>query len=132
MWRSVAIGVVLAAMAAGCINGEGGSSTPAPSRLVVTAHGDNVGTPWHTSWTLRCFPPGGTHPHPQASCAALGWLLRHHAVPPRHCGSEGGGPWTTVRGVYDGDQLALAYAEACGRGRALLEGQALGAYFSHG
>lgn len=101
--------------------------------MTVVVHGMNLGTPWHTTSTLRCDPPGGTHPQAAAACRALTSLLRAHAVPPRHCPAELGGPWTTVRGTYRGHPVSLAYAEACARGRrAALQAQALGAYYGHG
>jgi hypothetical protein len=96
-------------------------------------HGINGNAPWHTTWTLRCRPPGGTHPRPQASCSALVDILNRRAVPPRHCVHEISGPWTTVRGLYEGKRISLACAEACAKGRKTsIEAQALGAYFGHG
>jgi hypothetical protein len=37
-----------------------------------------------------------------------------------------------VHGLYRGDPLSLAYAEACATGKTSLEAQAVGAYFAHG
>jgi len=121
--------VPLLAFVAGCLGG----SSPSKTQLTVAVHGINGSNPWHTTWTLRCFPPGGSHPKPRASCSALADLLARHAVPPRHCLAELGGPWTTVRGIYQGRSISLAYGEACAPNRKTsLEGQALGAYFAHG
>jgi subtilisin inhibitor-like len=122
--------VVLLLFAAGCFGGS--SSSGGPTRLKVVVHGINGSKPWHTTWTLRCSPAGGNHPAPKTSCAALSDLLARHAVPRRHCDSEGGGPWTTVRGTYAGKPLSLEYAEACATGKTGREGQAVGAYFAHG
>jgi subtilisin inhibitor-like len=124
--------VPLVLVAAGCFGGSSSSSV-GQTRLTVVVHGKNGTTPWHTTWTLRCSPAGGTHPKPRASCAALADLLARHAVPPRHCATEIGGPWTTVKGVYAGKAISLAYAEACAADRRTsLNAQALGAYFAHG
>jgi Subtilisin inhibitor-like len=122
------IPIAVMAGLAGC----GHSTVTGPTRLTVVVHGTNRGTPWHTTWTLHCSPPGGSHPTARKSCAALTDLLTRHAVPPRHCSSEAGGPWTTVHGLYRGDPLSLAYAEACATGNTSLEAQAVGAYFGHG
>jgi len=126
----------LAMAGAGCFGGSAAkpvaTPAPGPTRLRVVVHGINGTKPWHTTFSLRCSPPAGSHPDPRAACLALADLLAHGAVPPRHCYSEAGGPWTTVRGTYRGRALSLAYAEACGRGRAGREGQALGVYFAHG
>jgi hypothetical protein len=125
------LGVILALLvvvAAGCFGGSSASSIR-PTRLTVVVHGEN----WHTTWTLRCAPPGGTHPLPRASCSALADLMTRDAVPPRHCASELSGPWTTVRGVYLGKPISLAYGEACAAPvKVSREAQALGSYFAHG
>jgi hypothetical protein len=54
----------------------GGAGTPTPpagsgasGELVVTFLERAGGTPQR--WTLRCDPPGGTHPDAQAACQAL-------------------------------------------------------------
>jgi Subtilisin inhibitor-like len=123
------VGVLV--LTAGCLGGS--SASPGVTRLTVVVHGINAAKPWHTTWTLRCSPAGGSHPRPRASCSALAKLLAHDAVPPRHCASEMGGPWTTVRGTYRGKPISLDYGEACATGtRTSLEAQALGAYFTHG
>jgi hypothetical protein len=101
--------------------------------VTIVVHGMNMDTPWHTTWTLRCDPPGGSHPRAPSACRALTALVRGRAVPTRHCSFELDGPWTTVRGTYRGRTISLAYAEACARGRrAAQEAEALGAYFAHG
>jgi hypothetical protein len=105
----------------------------AATSVTVVAHGINGNTPWHTTWTLKCSPAGGSHPKPGKACSALADLVRRHAVPPRHCHHAIEGPWTTVRGTYNGHSVALAFAEACATtSRDSLDAQALGMYFSHG
>ena len=124
--------VSLVVVAAGCFGGSSSISV-GQTRLTVVVHGINGSKPWHTTRTLRCSPAGGTHLKPGAACSALADLLARHAVPPRHCASELGGPWITVRGVYAGKAISLAYAEACATDRKTsLEAQTLGALFAHG
>jgi hypothetical protein len=133
------LGVIMCGLAmagAGCSGGSAAkpAAKPAsgPTRLRVIVHGINRTKPWHTSFSLRCSPPAGSHPDPRAACQALADLLAKGTVPPRHCDSEMSGPWATVRGTYGGRALSLAYAEACGRGRAGREAQVLGEFFTHG
>ena len=38
---------------------------------LVIHHGSDLTGPVDARATLDCFPAGGTHPHPQAACAAL-------------------------------------------------------------
>jgi hypothetical protein len=130
LWTLVLVTVL--ATAAGCLGGSS-SNSARRTRVTIVVHGINGNTPWHTTWTLHCSPAGGTHPKPGASCRALADLVARHAVPPRHCRSELGGPWTSVRGVYAGKAISLAYGEACAAGtKTSLEAQALGEYFAHG
>jgi hypothetical protein len=132
MTRSAPALISLVFLTAGCLGGSPASSAH-PTRLTVVVHGINGSKPWHTTWTLRCRPAGGTHPQPRSSCSALSDLLTRHAVPPRHCVHESGAPWTTVRGLYRGRAISLDYAEACASGhRTAMATQALGAYFGHG
>jgi hypothetical protein len=60
----------LAAAACGSAAGTGTVSPPAAKislDLTVTSHPG--ATPRH--WTLRCDPPGGTHPDPATACQVL-------------------------------------------------------------
>ncbi|WP_158548016.1 SSI family serine proteinase inhibitor [Desertihabitans brevis] len=66
-----------------------------------------------TTWTLRCDPPGGDHPDPEAACAAL----EQHAdalqpVPAdRQCTMQYGGPQTaTVTGSWRGQPVSSRFA----------------------
>ncbi len=128
--RRIAPALVIVLLAvAGCADG----SSEGRTHLRIVVHGMNMDSPWHTTSTLRCAPAGGTHPRAAAACRALAALLRDGAVPPRHCATEIGGPWTTVRGAYRGRTISLAYAEACALGaRASIEAQQLGEFFAHG
>lgn len=131
MKLSALVLVSVLVLTAGCLGDS--SASAGATRLTVVVHGINGAKPWHATWTLRCSPAGGNHPRPRASCSALAKLLARHGVPPRHCASEIGGPWTTVRGTYRGKPISLAYAEACAVGASTsLEAQALGASYSHG
>jgi hypothetical protein len=110
-----------------------GGSSEGRTHVTIVVHGMNMGSPWHTTSTLRCAPAGGTHRRAATACRALAALLRNGAVPPRHCAHETSGPWTTVRGTYRGHTISLAYAEACAASaRAGIEAQQLGDFFAHG
>jgi len=80
-------GVILAAVIAACGSvaapGTGGQTTkPAPVSLHITVQNGIGTTP--KSWTLRCDPAGGTHPHAAAACSALMALKQPFAPPPAH------------------------------------------------
>jgi hypothetical protein len=137
MKRSILALIPLLTVAVGCFDGS--SSTPTgpastgSTRLTVVVHGFDGTKPWHSTSTLRCLPPGGTHSAPQAACSALADLIARDAIPPRHCRFEMSGPWTTVTGQYRGTRISLAYAEACATDKkSSLQAQTLGVYFSHG
>jgi hypothetical protein len=88
---------------AGC--GEDGSPAPttAPERaeqprtsLTVTVNHLGDGT-YVDEWTLTCEPAGGTHPAPEAACAALADVLSRPSPPEdRMCAM-----------VYFGDEMAM-------------------------
>ena len=65
-------------------------------------------------WTLTCDPPGGSHPQPEAACAALADIdpTVFDPVPPNQvCTQIFGGPETaTVSGTWNGDAVDAAFA----------------------
>jgi Subtilisin inhibitor-like len=65
-------------------------------------------------WTLICDPSGGTHPRPEAACAALADIdpTVFEPVPPNQaCTQIFGGPETaTVQGTWDGEPLDASFA----------------------
>ena len=80
------------------------------TRLTVTVWPQGLGadTPSRT-WTLRCEPPGGTHPRPARACRAL--LRNRTALRPvprdAVCTEIWGGPQVArVRGVLRGRRIS--------------------------
>jgi hypothetical protein len=74
-------------------------------KITVWPHGKNG---VHTTWTVRCGPPGGTHPNPTAACRAL----RRHpgALRPvprnRACTQQWDGPQIALaRGTFRGHRV---------------------------
>jgi Subtilisin inhibitor-like len=74
---AIAAAGLTALAAAGCgsaaapgASGAGSTgTTPAKVSLDLTVTSNPGATPRH--WTLRCDPPGGTHPDPAAACQVL-------------------------------------------------------------
>lgn len=58
---------VVAVAAVGC---SGDADTPGSTTLTVVYQGSQDGGEAAT-WTLRCDPPGGSHPDPTAACSAV-------------------------------------------------------------
>jgi hypothetical protein len=61
------------------------------------------------TWTLSCDPPGGTHPHPDAACAALAAKGRT-ALPPVAKGMMctqiyGGAQTAKITGTWRGESV---------------------------
>jgi Subtilisin inhibitor-like len=67
--------------------------------------------------TLTCDPPGGTHPSPEAACAALAADVRALEPVPRDavCTLIFGGPeQATVVGLLDGEDVNAAFERSNG------------------
>ncbi len=125
--------LALALVAAGCgaeagtgDSGGGGDTAPAPApaapprttlELTIWPEGEGAGDAME--YTLTCDPPGGTHPDPEAACAALRELgVEAFAPTPPDvaCTQQYGGPMQAhVRGTVDGQELdaRLAYTDGC-------------------
>lgn len=65
----VVSGCGTAAAPGGGASGQDRTATPAKIALMFTLTNGPGSAATH--WTLRCEPPGGTHPDPAATCAAL-------------------------------------------------------------
>ena len=122
--RATALPALLAALAlvAGCGAGSGGglatvpgngggvtSTSPAPSAGAELTIVYQDGTGATTTWTLACDPPGGTHPHPEAACAALaarGAIALPPVDPRMMCTQIYGGPQqATITGSWRGERV---------------------------
>lgn len=108
--------LVLAAALSGCgrENGVGSGdaerTAPPQTELTITVTPSPEAPP--REWTLRCEPPGGTHPAPDAACAALHETADPFApVPPDAvCTQIYGGPQeATITGVWRGEQVRASY-----------------------
>lgn len=96
------------------------AATPTPGAtgktdLSIVVKGGSGGT---RNWQLTCDPPGGSHPDPEAGCAAL---LAHGelALPPVSkdvaCTAIYGGPEkATIRGTYQGRWVLSAFSRVNG------------------
>ncbi|SDD32720.1 SSI family serine proteinase inhibitor [Auraticoccus monumenti] len=79
--------------------------TAGPDELVVEL---DDGSGEVVTWQLRCDPPGGDHPDPEAACAALEGHPEALAPVPgdRMCSQQFGGPMTaTLTGTWRGDPV---------------------------
>lgn len=116
MRRAVVLLAVLAL--AGCGGGdEGQTPAAAPIDLEVEvwpdgAAGDSV------SWRLTCEPAGGTHPDPEAACAALTAVPDPfgEVTPPERCEDIPGGEDDTARiaGRFRGRDVDARFSRANG------------------
>ena len=112
--------IAIVALAA-CADGDAGSTVTSPEGGAPTSPakaltigfdpGDGTAP---QEWTLTCDPPGGTHPQPEAACAALADLdpTVLDPVPANQaCTQIFGGPETaTVRGPWNGEDLDASFA----------------------
>jgi hypothetical protein len=123
--RSLALAVGVGLLATACAEeAEREPEPPAQSGTELTI------TVWHEGreagsarlWTLRCDPPGGTHPAPEAACRALAASPEAlDPVPPDVvCAQVYGGPQVArVTGVYRGRRIAASFdrTNSCEIGR---------------
>jgi Subtilisin inhibitor-like len=127
MHARIAALLALTALAAGCGGGSGASSSPGPTRLVITVFPGFVANAHVTRYTLTCRPAGGSVTDPAAACAALEAapsLLRSPAgctVAIADAGSE------RVTGTLDGRPVRLTLPGGCRRWTALRAALGLGA-----
>ncbi len=96
--------------AAACGGGHAsatGSTAAARTSLQIELQPKGTGGPMLHA-TLRCSPPGGSHPHPAAACAALARLAHPFAPKPAGvmCSTLYSGPQQAhVTGTYRGTRV---------------------------
>jgi hypothetical protein len=116
--RNLGVAAVLGAMVmvAAC-GSQGTTGHPASagsrprSSLTITVAAAQGATP--RRWTLTCAPAGGTHPNPQATCAALSSVNDPFAPVPPHtmCPMIASGTQTaSIKGTWDGERISASYA----------------------
>ena len=124
MRRALALTALIALVPAGCGGGSSSGETSAAAAIDLTL------TLWPNgeagvsiSWTLRCDPPGGDHPDPEAACAALETVddpFGPVAAPDR-CEEIPGGEEdvAVLEGDYRGREVRsrFSHANACVSGR---------------
>jgi hypothetical protein len=108
-------GVLMLAAACGGQSHPGASGSKPQSSLSISVTAAHGSAPRH--WTLTCDPAGGTHPDPQAACAALA-----HAKDPfspvastAMCPMIPASPQTAaITGTWDGKKISATYSRATG------------------
>ena len=116
---SLALGGTLAL--AGCSDDDGsddvvagtGDAGPRSGVMVTVDRGD--GDP--VQWSLECGPPGGTHPDPQAACAAIEANLDvfEPLAADVICTEIYGGPETArVEGLWEGERVVVSLSRVNG------------------
>jgi Subtilisin inhibitor-like len=124
--RLVTTATLVAALAAGLAGcGDDGAvvtATPATSSaapqtsLTIAVDAGDGGPPVES--TLACEPAGGTHPDPEAACAALADLDAEAFMPvaaDQMCTQIYGGPETaTVRGTWRGAPVDASFSREDG------------------
>jgi len=116
-------------LASGCASLEPGTGPPpATSTTAPTDEGisaelvialDETGDGPTETFTLTCVPPGGTHPDPEAACAALARAGGVAAFAPTPsdvaCTELYGGPQVaTVEGTVDGEKVGATFTRVNG------------------
>ncbi len=122
--RGAVLGLAILAMSvAGCAStGSTGTAPSSPASggsgttsLTVTAQA-SADAP-ADAWTLTCEPAGGTHPDPDAACAALAAAADPFApVPPTVACTEiyGGDQTASIQGNYNGQAVSADYSRSNG------------------
>lgn len=116
---------VLSLVLAGCADGDEASVTPqAPAtesggtvktELTIVV---NDGAGKTENWTLTCDPAGGTHPDPEAACAALsakGTTAMPAVAKDMMCTQQYGGPQTAkITGTWKGEAVDASFSRTNG------------------
>jgi subtilisin inhibitor-like len=120
--RAIALTALITLLLAGCGGGDGGAGADSPIDLKLTLW-PNGETGDSITWTLRCDPPGGDHPDPEAACAALAAVADPFGpvAPPDRCKEIPGGDEAVAMldGDYRGQDVHARFtrANACVSGR---------------
>jgi len=114
---------VLPILVAACGSGDDETVTPkaAESGGTVTTNLTIVsddGAGKTETWTLTCDPAGGTHPDPEAACAALsakGTTAMPAVAKDQMCTQQYGGPQkATVTGTWKGETVNASFSRTNG------------------
>jgi hypothetical protein len=93
----------------------GSDASPGATELTIVVR-PGRGKQEHT-YTLRCDPPGGDHPDPEAACRSLEEIEEPFAPVPNGtmCAQVYGGPQTaTVTGRFRGEPMEAAFSRTDG------------------
>jgi hypothetical protein len=112
-------------LVAGCASNDEGTVTPqapaAESGGTVTTEltiVSNDGSGKTETWTLTCDPAGGTHPDPEAACAALtakGTTAMPAVAKDKMCTQQFGGPQTAkITGTWKGETVDASFSRTNG------------------
>lgn len=130
MWQALLLTGALVALAACSDDGDVAAGTAQTSLTITVDLGDGSAA---QEWALTCDPPGGTHPQPEAGCAALGAVdptVFGPVGPGQACTQIYGGPETaTIRGTWNGQPVDASFArnDGCEIARWDAVGEILGA-----
>lgn len=109
---AAALLTALVTLAPAAAHAAGPDRQAPPTRLKLTVDG-------HRSVTLRCDPPGGTHPNPRAACrelaAARGDLAKLRRNPEMACITVYDPVTVRARGTWRGRRVAhdATYSNRC-------------------
>lgn len=93
---------------------EAEAPSTASTELTITVQPRGEGGPTRT-WTLRCDPPGGSHPRPAAACEQLTADALRALPAGTICTQIYGGPQTArVRGRFDGRPVDSRFGRSNG------------------
>jgi hypothetical protein len=98
--------LALAALAAACGSDDGSAAAAPTGHLTITVWPLGEGAGGARRWTLRCGPPGGTHPHAAKACARLAAVPNAFQPVPRD---------VMCTQIYGGPQVALVTGSYAGR-----------------
>jgi hypothetical protein len=124
-WLALAVLAVVPVLLAGCASGDEGTVTPeagasesggtVTTDLTIVSDDGNGKT---ETWTLTCDPAGGTHPDPEAACAALagkGTTAMPAVAKDTMCTQQFGGPQTAkITGTWQGKPVDASFSRTNG------------------
>ncbi len=109
------LALMTACGAPGRSSDSGSGTVPASAtELTITVHPQGPGGP-DQLWTLRCDPPGGSHPRARTACARLTPAVLRPLPRDSICTQIYGGPQTArVRGQLDGRPVDASFGRSNG------------------